>query len=140
MGTPGIGNNEGLASAEDLLVQAKIASARHQVEELRLALPLLSAQTLLSEMAGRSSVSMEHNEAQVCVACGFTGTSTGVITSRRGNNHYDGSVTYTNRLGVARFECSVCGLELVGETEVMAAGLPTVIEFQIHEYPDGVRV
>jgi hypothetical protein len=136
MDTSGDGKKEGKAKPEGLIVRAKIASGKHHVEELRLALPLLSAESMLSELAGQCSMSMEHDEAQPCPACGFSGTSTGEITSRRGNDHYDGSITYVNKLGVLRFECSVCRLELVDETEVMAAGLPTEIEYRTHEYPD----
>lgn len=140
METPGNGSKDGTAGAEGLVVGTKIASAKLHVEELRLALPLLSAETMLREMAGRSSVSMEHDEAQQCPACGFIGTSTGMIISSRGNDHYDGSVTYYNRLGVRRFECSVCGLELVDEADVVAAGLPTEIKYGRHVYDDGFTV
>jgi hypothetical protein len=138
METPGDGNKDGTAGAEGLVVGTKIASAKLHVEELRLALPLLSAETMLSEMAGRSSVSMEHDEAQQCPACGFIGTSTGMTTSRVGYEHYDASVTYVNRLAVMRFECSVCLLELVDEADVVAAGLPTEIKYKRHVYADGV--
>jgi predicted RNA-binding Zn-ribbon protein involved in translation (DUF1610 family) len=78
----------------------------------------------------------EHHEVQQCPACDFDGISTGMIVSRAGNHHYDGSVTYRNRMVVGRFECSVCGLELVTETEVRATGLPTELEFRSHEYPE----
>ncbi|MET3172924.1 UNVERIFIED_ORG: putative RNA-binding Zn-ribbon protein involved in translation (DUF1610 family) [Arthrobacter sp. UYCu721] len=140
METSGNDNNEETASSKGLVVRTKIASAKLHLEDLRLALPLLSAETMLREMAGRPSLSMEHDEVQQCPACGFNGTSTGVVLSRSGSDHYDGSVTYRNRLGVVRFECSVCGLELVDEAEVMAAGLPKVMEFRTHVYVDGVTV
>lgn len=139
METPGNGNKEGTASAKELIVRTKIASAKLHMEEPRLALPLLSAETMLRGMAGRSSLTKEHDEVQRCPACGFIGTSTGVITSRSGNDHYDGSVTYRNRLGVVRFECSFCGLELVDEAEVRAAGLLTAIGLRTH-VDDGIRV
>jgi hypothetical protein len=76
METPGNGNKEGTATAEGLIVRTKIAFAKVHMEELRLALPLLSAETILREMAGRSSLTMEHDEVQQCPACGFIGTST----------------------------------------------------------------
>ena len=75
-------------------------------------------------------------EVQQCPACEYVGTSPEVIVSRAGNHHYDGSVTYRNRMVVERFVCSVCGLELVDETEVRAADLPTELEFRSHEYPE----
>ncbi|KQR06793.1 hypothetical protein ASF74_05430 [Arthrobacter sp. Leaf145] len=117
------------------IVQAKIAAARLRVRELQKGLPSSAAETILKAMAGRSNTYIEHEEDQVCPACGYIGKSIGVILEHGVDAMQDGDlVTYFSRLGVTHFECSVCELELTDQLEVMAANLPTEIDYLDEDY------
>lgn len=129
----------GIARAEveqsEEVVHAKIAAAKLRLRELRESLPASSVETILKAMSGRSRTFIEHDEDQKRPACGYTGKAIGVILEYGVDaDHYDGVVTFYSRMGVAHFECSVCDLELTDQLEVMAAGLPTEIDYVDEDY------
>lgn len=129
----------GIARAEvdqwEEIVHAKIAAAKLRLRELRQGLPDSSAETILKAMSGRSRTFIEHDEDQKCPACGYTGKAIGVILEYGVDaDHSDGGDTYYSRMGVTYFECTVCDLELTDQLEVMAAGLPTEIDYVDEDY------
>lgn len=76
-----------------------------------------------------------NEEDQQCPACGYTGKAIGTTLEYGVEaDHYDRGVVYRSRMGVAHFECSVCDLELTDQLEVMAAGLPTEIDYVDEDY------
>lgn len=129
----------GIARAEveqsEEIVRAKIAAAKLRLHERRRILPASSVETILKAMSGSSRTSIEHEEDQECPACGYTGKAIGIVLEYGVDaDPYEGGVTYYSRMGVTNFECSVCDLELTDELEVMAAGIPTEIDYVDENY------